>query len=183
MSDIQFEDVRIIDPIEKVIPVADASRETEAMGTIRPDDLNIFITRPVLMEIIQYSNSTTSQEVGGVLVGKLYSHRGVKYIEVDAYLPARKAVSGIATLRFGHEAWEEVNRLKDDRFPDHIFVGWHHTHPGYGIFLSSYDRFIHEHFFNLPWMVALVVDPKAENLGFFQWKDGQIDRSGFYYVR
>jgi proteasome lid subunit RPN8/RPN11 len=183
VTDIQFEDLTYIDPIEKIIPVADPNCRTEAMGTIAPDDLNIFITQQVLQEVIDYSNSRLDREVGGALVGKLFSHRGVKYIEIEAYIPAYRAVSQTASLVFGHDAWEEINRKKDQSYPDSILVGWHHTHPGYNIFLSSYDMFIHENFFNLPWMVALVVDPKAERLGFFQWKHGQVVQCGFYFVR
>jgi proteasome lid subunit RPN8/RPN11 len=58
--------------------------------------------------------------------------------------------------------------------PDHQIVGWHHTHPGFGIFLSRHDEFFHRNFFSQPWQVALVVDPQRGELGFFQWLDGEI---------
>ncbi len=38
-------------------------------------------------------------------------------------------------------------------------MGWYHTHPDFGIFLSDRDRFIHEHFFSGPGQVAHVIDP------------------------
>jgi hypothetical protein len=31
--------------------------------------------------------------------------------------------------------------------------------------------------------VALVVDPRADTLGFFQWKRGKVSPCGFFYVR
>lgn len=178
-----FGDVEIVAAKERLIPVADPALRVEPYGTIAPGDLNIFITQGVLEEIIGYSRTRLDREVGGALVGRLFAHRGVKYIEIEAYIRALKAVSLPASLRFGHDAWEEITRAKDRGFPESILVGWHHTHPGYGVFLSSYDEFIQRHFFNLPWMVALVVDPRQEQLGFFQWKGGALSRCGFYFVR
>ena len=51
--------------------------------------------------------------------------------------------------------------------PERIIVGWYHTHPGFGIFLSNMDAFIHENFFSFPWEPAYVFDPQAETDGFF----------------
>ncbi|MEB3298012.1 MAG: Mov34/MPN/PAD-1 family protein [Candidatus Sericytochromatia bacterium] len=41
-------------------------------------------------------------------------------------------------------------------------VGWCHTHPGHGVFLSAPDREVHARKFPLPFQVALVIDPMAE---------------------
>jgi hypothetical protein len=63
-------------------------------------------------------------------------------------------------------------------------VGWYHTHPGWGVFLSGMDTFICEHFFNKPLDVALVIDPRQQERGFFQWTTSQDRRTrltqGFY---
>ena len=48
-------------------------------------------------------------------------------------------------------------------------VGWYHSHPGFGIFLSEHDRFIHRHFFGEPGQIALVIDPLAHVEGLFAW--------------
>jgi proteasome lid subunit RPN8/RPN11 len=56
-------------------------------------------------------------------------------------------------------------------YPDEsaVIVGWYHTHPGFGIFLSGMDQFIHQNFFIQLWHVALVLDPVARRSGFFCW--------------
>ena len=60
-------------------------------------------------------------------------------------------------------------------------LGWQHTHPNYGIFLSNYDMFIQENFFNMPFQVAYVVDPIQNIRGLFQWKNGKVEElKGFY---
>ena len=119
----------------------------------------------------------------GVFVGSVYTHKGLPWLMIEGYVKARHYVSTAGSFRFTHDTWSAITREKEQRFDDKLLVGWHHTHPGYGIFLSSLDKFIQNRFFNLPWMVALVVDPKAENMGFFQWKSGRIAHCGFFYVR
>ena len=61
-------------------------------------------------------------------------------------------------------------------------MGWQHTHPGYGVFLSGYDLFIQKNFFNLPFQVAYVIDPIENTRGFFQWKNEKIKKLGGYYI-
>ena len=59
-------------------------------------------------------------------------------------------------------------------FPDEQIVGWYHSHPGFGIFLSGHDLFIHENFFSGPSQIAYVVDPHAGTEGVFGWREGKI---------
>ena len=47
----------------------------------------------------------------------------------------------------------------DTKFTDRDIVGWYHSHPNFGIFLSDRDCFIQDHFFNGPGQIAYVVDP------------------------
>ena len=54
-------------------------------------------------------------------------------------------------------------------------IGWYHTHPGFGIFLSDMDVFICDNFFNLPWQVAFVYDPLGGDEGNFVWRAGQAE--------
>jgi hypothetical protein len=63
--------------------------------------------------------------------------------------------------------------------PTRRILGWYHTHPGFGIFLSDMDMFIHGNFFNLPWQVALVYDPHSGEEGLFLWKDGSTERDNY----
>jgi hypothetical protein len=65
-------------------------------------------------------------------------------------------------------------------------VGWYHTHPGWGVFLSGPDSFICRNFFNRPLDLALVIDPCRQDRGFFQWTGGRRPQAkqtgGFYLV-
>jgi proteasome lid subunit RPN8/RPN11 len=170
-------------PVEKLIPTADKKKVVEPKGTIQPGDLHIFLTEKILKEVIDWSNSDLDHELGGVFVGDLYSWKGLSYLEIAGYVKAKDYVHTAASFKFTHDTWSAITREKEQRFNDKMILGWHHTHPGYGIFLSGMDQFIHRRFFDLPWMFAMVVDPKQETLGFFQLRKKQLEHIGFFFVR
>lgn len=176
--------LEVVQPVEKILPTAERGRRVEPKGVIEPDDLHVFLSEEVLREVVAWSKSDLQRELGGVFVGDLYSWRGQTYLEVAGYIRARHFHHTATSFRFTHDTWSGITRECEERFNGRLRVGWHHTHPGYGIFLSSSDLFICRHFFNLPWMFALVVDPRQEQLGFFQWKRGEVaELRGFFFVR
>jgi proteasome lid subunit RPN8/RPN11 len=172
--------VEIKQAVERAMPVGSA----RPMGAVKPNQMQVFMPRSILEKIVSHSCSRLDVEVGGLLVGSLCSWRGVNWIDIRGYIAARHAVHTPASLRFTNETFEAAWKEKDEVFPDDIFVGWHHTHPGYGCFLSSTDMFTCRSFFNLPWMLALVVDPRAQLMEFYQWRSpgGDMEACGFYYT-
>jgi proteasome lid subunit RPN8/RPN11 len=124
----------------------------------------------------------TSTEVGGVLAGHLLRDRSGPYIHVQAIIRAEHAEGSVAEFKITHTAWEHINGVMDKDHEDCRILGWYHTHPGFGIFLSDKDLFIQESFFNLPFQVALVFDPKAREHGVYAWKDGHPWRLRHYFI-
>jgi len=52
-------------------------------------------------------------------------------------------------------------------------VGWYHSHPGHGVFLSQTDVQTHMQFSQFsPYAVSLVADPKAEEFGMWIFENG-----------
>jgi hypothetical protein len=70
-------------------------------------------------------------------------------------------------VTFTHEVWDEALTIVDRDHPGKRLVGWYHSHPDFGVFLSEYDQFIHKNFFGGEGMVALVVDPVRGEGGWF----------------
>lgn len=112
-------------------------------------------------------------EVGGILIGDVYKDREGPFLEVSAAIVGEHTKNQGAQMTFTTETWAHVNRVKDERYPGARVVGWYHTHPRFGIFLSEMDRFIHESHFPQPWTTALVVDPVQDLEGFFVWAGGE----------
>lgn len=80
------------------------------------------------------------------------------------------------SLTFTQDAWEHIHRTLERSYPDdEQIVGWYHSHPGFGIFLSEHDLFIHRNFFSGPSQIALVVDPHATTEGVFVWGERGIE--------
>ena len=129
--------------------------------------------RGVMASVEKHAFSDTRREVGGVLIGTF----GESSVEVTAVLPALKATGGQTHVTFTHEVWDGIHKAIDDDYPGTKIVGWYHTHPGFGLFLSDYDIFIHENFFSDKRMVALVIDPLAGTHGWFTWVGDRIDLS------
>jgi len=121
-----------------------------------------------------HAEGTTSVEIGGVLVGDIEGETGDVF--VLAAIPAHRATSAVASLTFTHEAWDDVNEIMSRDFEGLRMVGWYHSHPRFGIFLSEYDVFIHKNFFSEEWQLAYVVDPVSHTSGVFGWEHGEIVR-------
>jgi proteasome lid subunit RPN8/RPN11 len=113
-------------------------------------------------------------EVGGVLVGR---QRLGGRLEIVGAIPALRADGHRASVTFTHAAWAEIHTAMERQFtPDQRIVGWYHSHPGFGIFLSEHDLFIHRNFFYDASQIAYVIDPYAATEGIFGWRGGQVEK-------
>ena len=122
--------------------------------------------------IRQHARAHMKTEVCGVLIGE---QRG-DVVEVQASIQALNAAQAGTHVTFTQDAWEEIYKVKDEKYPEHRIVGWYHSHPGFGVFLSEHDTFIHKNFFSAPNQVAWVYDPHTDEEGCFGWFDGEIER-------
>jgi proteasome lid subunit RPN8/RPN11 len=110
-------------------------------------------------------------EVGGILVGRL-GDDGLPV--VTGSIAALEAEGRRASVTFTHDAWATIHRRLESEFSGQEIVGWYHSHPGFGIFLSEYDRFIHGNFFGDHRQIAYVIDPHAGTEGVFRWQDHEL---------
>ncbi len=132
-------------------------------------DLTIHLSDDTRVAIERHCFSRLDVEVGGFLLGTL-DGAGV---HVDAAKAALTAESNQSHLTFTHEAWAEILEVIDVDYPGLSIVGWYHSHPGFGCFLSDYDIFIQENFFSAKGQHALVIDPLAGTWATFVAHDGR----------
>ena len=152
------------------------------LGQVEPEDVKVYIRQSVYKALEKFAASDTSKELGSILFGDYSEENGKLYVVITDYIQAKYTDASAATLTFTHETWDYVHKEHAKRFPDKKIIGWQHTHPSYGIFLSNYDTFIQENFFNLPFQIAYVIDPVQKLRGFFQWKGDKIAKLHGYYV-
>lgn len=136
-------------------------------------DFRLFIAPEVRRGIEQHAQADVTVEICGILVGNWFTDENGPYAIVTNYIRCNNATSKFAEVTFTHESWAHINKEMDSKFNDDRIVGWYHTHPDFGIFLSDRDCFIHEHFFSSPGQVAYVVDPVRGLEGVFAWSAGK----------
>jgi proteasome lid subunit RPN8/RPN11 len=180
-------------PPESPVPLPAAIPLDNSVRWVSPHEdtgtqavVSVFVTQSAYSCAVSHATSELDNEVGGVLVGKwcLDAETCQQFIVVVAALPARFTQQGSVFLTFTQDSLVDIHEKIDLLYPGEGIVGWYHTHPRMGVFLSHYDTWLHDHFFTEPWQVALVIEPHTSIGGFFiRQADGEMDPSryfGFY---
>jgi len=126
----------------------------------------------VARKIRQHARGSMKAEVCGVLIGNTEHER----MTVEACIQGNNAAQGGAHVTFTQDTWEHIYKIKDKEYPDQKIVGWYHSHPGFGVFLSEHDLFIQQNFFSNPQQVAWVYDPHTDEEGCFGWVGDKIEK-------
>jgi proteasome lid subunit RPN8/RPN11 len=148
-----------------------------------PAAVPVFITPHAFVRCCAHAGSDLDNEVGGWLVGKWRSDRqtGAHFITVEHVLPARHTRFGSAFLTFTQDSQVWLYNQLQEYYPTKDLVGWYHTHPKMGVFLSEYDTWLHYNFFPETYQVALVIEPHSVTGGFFvRNTDGELDAHRYY---
>ena len=183
-DDIIFGEMSVREPERRQRPDCDRRFACVSYEVPGPDDLPVFLDRRAADAIERHALSDTSVELGGILLGKecLDPATGRPFVWITQSLEAKHYANTQASFTYTHDSWEEITRERDRLHPEFDIVGWYHTHPSFGIFLSHHDLFIHQHFFAQPLQVAYVVDPINQSRGFFYWREGGLAPTGGFYL-
>jgi proteasome lid subunit RPN8/RPN11 len=130
------------------------------------------IDSEVVRQIRQHARSENKTEVCGVLIGR----ETADGIDVSWCIAGVNAAQGGAHVTFTQDTWEHIYKIKDKEYPNERILGWYHSHPGFGVFLSDHDTFIHRNFFSSKRQVAWVYDPHSDEEGCFGWQGDRIVR-------
>jgi len=142
----------------------------------------VFLAYVAVKQMLAHARSDTTREIGGVLVGQQLKSRHGLCTVVTGALEAKDTEAGVAHVTFSHDTWSDIYRRLDEQGDDAKIVGWYHSHPGFGIFLSNQDLFIQRNFFTAPGQIAIVVDPVGNRWGQFRWRDDAVKPSGGFWV-
>ena len=126
--------------------------------------LLIFIDERCLRQMHAHVTADVQNEQAGILGGLAYLDPDVgAYAVVDGVFPASASASP-AHFRFREDSWNEIwNTMPSSS----ALLGWYHSHPGLGIFMSATDRKTQALHFGAVWQIAIVLDPIAGRLGIF----------------
>jgi proteasome lid subunit RPN8/RPN11 len=170
---------RIPEPTEMPPPGERRGTVLKEKGQPLPD-LRCYVKDDVLKAMVARAKEAGDFEVGGFYLGGLHRYEGRRYVDIKLQIPALKAESARAHLTFSNDAQKAFHEAMEKEGGGNLVLGWYHTHPGYGVFLSGYDLFIHKNFYARDYHTAIVIDPYAEaptrDVGVFTWEDGEVSR-------
>jgi len=148
----------------------------------------VYIKEKVIKDIEEICKKY-DYEVFGYLVGELFLWKGQNYIIINNYLYKEESSSGneynvkeqgetgVAvddrdiedkiSFNFMEYAGEFDNLKKKANKESLLRLGWFHSHPDFGCFLSSTDLATQREIFSESYHVALVVDPIRDYYKFF----------------
>lgn len=167
---------------EKIIMENVLPQNILPMGEHVEEDKNIYISQSAYKEIHNFTKNKLTNESGGMLIGNVIEALGKTNIIIQGFVEAKYCEATPTTLKFTHETWEYVHGEIADKFEDGKIVGWIHTHPDFGIFLSEYDKFIQQNFFKEEYQVAYVVDSIQHIEGFYFWINERIEKCKGFYI-
>lgn len=136
--------------------------------------LRVAIDGQPMLDLLSHAASSPDAEICGVLVGSPGRDSHGEFVHVTSTIRGERAREAGAQVTFTHETWDHIHREMDESYPGYAIVGWYHSHPGFDVFLSDMDAFIHRNFFGAPHHVALVHDPLLGRTALFTLRDGEM---------
>jgi COP9 signalosome complex subunit 5 len=156
-------DIKLVDPTRDALYAFDSASQN-ALSNAKPwrSDHDHFksvrISAVALLKMVMHARSGGSIEVMGLMLGSIH---GDTFVVTDSF---RLPVEGTETRVNAQEEANEymvtyLEKLRESGRPE-VPVGWYHSHPGYGCWLSGIDvqtQHLQQQFSD-PFL-AVVVDP------------------------
>lgn len=123
----------------------------------------ISISRDCKRKVLDHARASEGGEVIGLLLGRYIDQSLV----IEDAIPGKGERDGERIILTG----EELAKIADDILSGRVggnVIGWYHSHPGRGVFLSDVDVSTQLKLQQFsPHVVSMVVDPEREEVGFF----------------
>jgi 26S proteasome regulatory subunit N11 len=117
----------------------------------------VYISSLALLKMLKHGKAGIPLEVMGLMLGDYVDDYTVKCIDVFA-MPQSGTETSIEAIDEAFQA--KMHEMLKQTGRNEIVVGWYHSHPGFGCFLSGVDVGTQRNFEQLnPRFVAVVVDP------------------------
>jgi len=142
----------------------------------------IYIDKQAYDAINRHGAANPQREIIGILLGNVSEDSSGKYrVDIVGIVKSDSAPGNQTQAQFTHEVWLQLVESTQRNYPNQKVVGWYHTHPGFGAFMSDDDVNSHRLAFSHPWHVAAVCDPTKNEICFFGWDGSEIKAiKGFY---
>ncbi len=146
---------------------------------VRPvKGVGLFVSDSAVVKMLDHADCGYSEgkEVMGLMIGCIFKDDEGQYSEINDVVTAGLDADDVS-VRFERTAFEELFDAIDKSSGDMI-LGWYHSHPGYGCYLSDTDIRTHQGIFGDGNGFAVVIDPSDGTMKVLTCKDGlEVDVS------
>lgn len=134
----------------------------------------IFVEREAEIQLIHHLSIDPYNETGGVFVGQAYfcKETNTHYTEIIGSIAAPHTIGNRVHFQLTAESWPDIFKNHKQNYPTTTILGWYHSHPGHGVFLSGTDLNTQRSTFNKVWQISTVYDTLHKDIGYFYGADG-----------
>jgi proteasome lid subunit RPN8/RPN11 len=157
----------------------EAPRFVQSLRLERPPQLEpghpyLFIRQSAYAQLREHLRQDLTVELGGLLYGQAFHDPtlAIYLLMIEAALPASDGIETATSFAYTPASWQGLTPRLQQLDAAWTLIGSYHSHPALGVFLSETDLSTQEAIFAQDWQLALVVDPVADELGFFVGKEG-----------
>lgn len=113
-----------------------------------------------------FQQKETIPEVGGFLVGVPHRREdGTFDVRIEKFVSVTPENNGEYEVTFGRDAFLQLDDVLSAHKEQKLTtIGWMHTHPGHGLFLSGKDVEVVNVFFKEPFHISMEVETKTRHL-------------------
>ncbi|KAL8936400.1 MAG: hypothetical protein Q9211_004209 [Gyalolechia sp. 1 TL-2023] len=146
-----------MDRLSRLFRDGGAAAQTGADTNLVDNSETVYISSLALLKMLRHGRAGVPMEVMGLMLGDFVDDFTVRVVDVFAMPQSGTGVSVEAVDPVFQTKMMEM--LRQTGRPETV-VGWYHSHPGFGCWLSSVDINTQQSFEQLtPRAVAVVVDP------------------------
>lgn len=129
----------------------------------------VLVRRRVAREIVADARNGAAHgvETMGLLAGTVRRWDERPYAVATRMVRAPLQNTSVS-VRFARDGLDALASGLEDAGRHAIIVGWYHSHPDLGCFLSATDLTTHRRMFAAPFHVAIVVDPARKDIAGFR---------------
>lgn len=175
--------IRFGEPIELALPpetLPPISLIVQQDIARRDAPFQVYIVKEAYDKAWRHVGQSRHTECGGILVGHPFrtSDQEITFIVIVDIIPQDSDNRSVGHFTVSPTEISEARVTLEQT--GYLAVGWYHSHPGHGVFLSEQDMTIVRSIYDSHWHVAWVMDPFREEAAFFKGAEGK--RLSRYYL-
>lgn len=143
---------------------------------LRQQSFQVYIVQSVFDQIWEHLVEEPRLESGGMLIGYPFRRLDAPktlFVVIVGGVRQDSHNRSVGHFTVGPREIAQARLEIEQQYPGLVSVGWYHSHPGHGVFLSGQDMQIVESIYNAAWHLALVVDPHRGDAAFFRGARGE----------